>query len=231
MRSRICLWLFVFVLSISVPVNAVEFQGVEVIEDYEIPDSFKITIHEVCSGHGFFYQVSAREDGSCLVLYRHADNPASDTIFGTVYLDLFAPDGSFLYELTFDTQDDCVAEYTPDRIVLYFYDHIIEYNPDTGVCNGYRTVADASREAGIYQQLRKSHFSCGEWEYTCTKTFFNRTGLARTNGTDTQTLLSLPGTGLTMWNTVIPIVFLTVLPLILGVLLPRWLRKKRDSTA
>lgn len=208
-------------------VRAKDLGQVTSIGSYEIPDSFHITVHDTCSEHSFFQQVSARSDGSFLVFYRQANNPVSDTIFGTAYMDVYDENGIFLYELTFDTPYDCAVEYTPDGIVLYFYDHFIVYDLKTGMCEGYRTVAEAAQQSGVYQNLRRKKFTCGQWEYTCTNTFFNRTGLIRTNGTVTQELLSLPGTGLTIWNTVLPIVLFIVIHILFGALLRRRFKGKK----
>lgn len=223
-------FVYLFVCVYGGDVKAKDFGQVSTNGIYEIPDSFRIAVHDRCSGHDFFQQVSARSDGSFLVLYRQANRPVSGTIFGTAYIDVYDEDGIFLYELTFDTPNDCAVEYIQDGIVLYFYDHIIVYDPKTDVCEGYSTTAEAALQSGVYKKLRDKKFTCGQWQYTCTETFFNRTGLIRTNGTVTQELLSLPGTGLTVWNTVFAAILFVIIHVFLGTLLLYCIKRKKRRT-
>lgn len=232
-RNKYFLWklavISIMVYFLCISASAMEFHGVETIGTYDIPESFQIIVHPACSGHNFFYQVSPREDGSFLVLYRQSNDASSNTVFGKVYLDVFDTMGSFLYELSFDTSDMCSAEYSQEGIVLYFYDHIIIYNAETQEYQGYQTAPYAAQDSGIHDELSKKEVTCGEWKYTCTKTFADRTGLKRTNGVTTQTLLDLSGSGLTVWNSVIPAGLFAIIGIALSIIVWHVHRKKRNT--
>lgn len=202
---------------------AEEMNGIEITGIYEIPDRFKIEEKDSCSGHDFFYQVSAREDGSFAVCCRQANHASADSgTLSTVYIDLYGPNGEFQKELIFYSPDDFAMDLSGMSLDLYYYNHIISYHLGDGELSGYQTADQAAIDSGIDKELRATDFVCGGWRYKCKRAFHGYTELIRENQDEKQILISLPGSGYSVSNTVLPAIIIGV-----GLLVVRAKRKRR----
>ena len=205
--------------------NAASLDELPITGIYESLQGFDFQVRDTCSGHPFFMQVSARDDGWFAVYYRYADNPsASAEDPSTAYIDVFNAEGVFQYELSFRTERDLAMELTETGVNLYFYNYVIIYDCATGGIKGYRFPDGYAMENGIYTKLRQSKFKAGEWNYHCVKAMHGYTKLIRENADEKQELLSLPGSGVTLWNTVVPAI-------VLGISIIFIKNKRRESKA
>ena len=177
------------------------------IEDNEnvIFENFNFSVSDTCSSHECFYQVSAIDDGSFLLVSRYTNIKANrDLVYKLCYIDIYSPDGLFLTELSFYTDQDFVAELTDCSVEMYFYDRIITYNLDSQELHARLIQPGESIESGIYEKLQQTSFSIGEWNYLCKKGFHGLIQLIRTHKNGNELVLSFPGTGFSEWNTLIP---------------------------
>ena len=188
----------------SVSVLGVELNPSEAAEPSDVSDRLDITVSDICTGHEYFYQISATEQGSFIVVSRYTDiKEDRDLVYKQHYMDVYSPEGVFLAELSFCTEQDFAAELTNDAVILYFYDYIIVYDYFTGKLHSYPTSPGESIENGTYERLKKTDFELGGWRYHCKKGFHGYSQLTRTNGSMTQTI-SFDGNQLLLRNTILP---------------------------
>lgn len=174
-----------------------------------IPEDFMFSVSNSCSQHDYFDQVSADEDGTFAVLSRYTNiKEKPDLVFRLCYVDVYSPSGEFMLELSFFTEQDLAVELNDSLVNLYFYDRTISYDIATKALSGRFIEPGASIEDGTFSRLRKTSFSVGQWEYRCKKGFHGYTQLSRTDGITSEVLISSPGSGFTLWNTLLPAVIL-----------------------
>ena len=146
----------------------------------------------------------------------------ADLVYRLCYIDVYSAQGLFLQELSFYTELDFVAEIQKSQINLYFYDRIITYDLNTKKLNAVYTDFGLSSQNGTIGNLRQNRFQSGKWQYECKRGFHGYTQLIRTDGVNSQNLISYSGTGFSMWNTLIPAIFLAI-----GIfLLRRYVKRK-----
>ena len=163
-------------------------------KEMQLPQNINITAKTTCSGHQFFTQASACEDGSYLITTLQIDeNPASKETFERVFIDIYDSTGEFIEELSFTTTFDFVVEMTATTVNIIFYDYVVVYNYTTKEFSCFE-IADAINTNQVFHRLRKERFVSGEWEYCCTKSpFMGYKTLTRNNGKSEQVLIDFPG--------------------------------------
>lgn len=163
----------------------------------EIPEDFDFVVSETCPGHLFFQQAAAREDG-WFVICSHYTPPADKGPgnFSRTYIDIYDEMGTFRQELSFATSQWCAADIQDDSVIIYFDFCIYIYSLETGELERFGTELYAAHDSGIATKLSRKKFTVGDWSYTCRDSFIGLVELTRTNGSEKQTLVKLPGTGL-----------------------------------
>ena len=182
--------------------------------EYPIPEDFCFYENKNCSEHDFYFQAAAQEDGCFAIHSRQANN--TDLPEGTMrvaYIDVYDANGVFQRELVFTSALDFVMEYAMDTIHLYFYDHVISYDLTSGSLTANAYPAGWAMESGKKSTLQSSSFSSGQWQYRCKRAFHGYTELTRENSAEKQVLVSMPGSGFSLWNTALPALVLGI-PLI-----------------
>ena len=181
-----------FVININATYSN-KYTKIKTLEVTELPDSFKFTISGICTKHVFFEQATARRDG-CFAICTSGvvvDRIRSDT--NKKFIDLYNSEKEFLLEITFETSSDIAIEFTDSTLNIYLYSGIICYNLDSKEVTYYITSDYEAYNSGLVDDLRKDEFTVGEWTYTYDNDFIGYSKLMRTNGTENQILIEMPG--------------------------------------
>lgn len=212
-----CIFLMLMVFCVNA--SALEFGGIPVLQELELPDDLDFSVSDTCSDHMFFMQASAREDGYFLIYSRHTDltGDSNDT-FKRVYIDIYDSEGVFLQELSFVSPLDLAVEITEESVNMYFYSSVMVYDLETQELTCYAISDGAAVNGGLYQTLREDEFVCGDWQYRCIKSFDGYTQLVRSNNDQEQVLVKMPGTGNSFFNTFFPGIIAGVLLLAVSVI-------------
>lgn len=195
------------------PVTASQVQTNSTTDQNVIPDDFLFYVSHECTSHEYFTQAAATERGSFLLVSRYTDiKENKDLVYKQRYIDVYSPEGTFLVELCFYTEQEFVAELMDSSVNLYFYDRVICYDLETGTLQGELTSPRQFIENGTYDRLRKSSFIIGDWEYRCVKGFHGYKQFIRTAADGDELIISFSGNRATFGNTIIlAIVFCVVL--------------------
>ena len=197
LKTRVCL---LMLLVIIVLVNSVSAYGaapevVPLLEEIELPTALNFTVNSACSGHAYFMQASANENGSFIVYSRHVDPENYTSVdYGKVYIDIYDPNGFFLQELSFDTPLDLAVMLTENTVNIYFYSTALVYDLATQGIRHYTIPSGAAADGDLYSQLRSKRFTSGIWEYSYKKGFGGYVELYRQTGDQVQVLVEMPGT-------------------------------------
>lgn len=165
-------------------------------------EELPLSVRDSCSDHACFLQAAAREDGAFIIVSRnHAPNKDQGKAFYQVYVDIYDSSGSFLQEFTFPCPLDFTAELSETYVHMYFYSSVLSYHIESGKLECREIPPQSLMDSGLYKELRKTTFICGEWEYRYVKKHGEYTGLIRSNGEQEQVLVDFSGTGNTFWIT------------------------------
>lgn len=192
----------------------------------ELPEDFSFTQSESCSEHKYFHQATACDNGTFIICSHHIDDhKPTDKTFHTQYIDYYNADGSFAREYSFWTSQAYVAELTPMSINLYFYAYTITISLDTGELVCYDTPDCYVANNGELAHLQRADFTSGAWNYSCKKSFEGYTALCRENGAETQQVVTMTGTGLSLFVCLVGMIFVGGLSVLLFITL----KKKQKS--
>lgn len=199
---------FILLLFISVPhafCSAVDANTIQILEEISLPQDLNFTINKTCSGHAYFMQAAADENG-CFAVYSRHINPDDHSEFNLkrVYIDIYQPDGSFLQELSFITSLDFAFEFKNSIISIYFYNSVLFYNLITQELSHYSIPDGSAVNGGLYEQLRSKTFTVGNWTYRYKKGFNGYVKLIRSNNQQEQILVEMPGSGNLLRKVIIP---------------------------
>lgn len=194
-----------------------------------IPGDFAFSVSDTCTGHDLFTQISAREDGSfLLVSWYHNMRENRDLVFRLYYVDVYSPDGTFLMELSFLTKQDFVAELTNTGVVLYFLDRVITFDFTTSELQGYFTGRAEKLDDGTFSRLRQSNFQIGQWKFRCKKGFQGYCRLVRTDAQNNDLIMEFSGNDDYIRNTFIPATLSSIVIICVGLLLRRKRKHKQN---
>ena len=170
----------------------------------DMSERLNITVSDTCSGHDYFYQIAATEQGSFIIVSRYTDiKEKMDLVYKQCFVDVYSQEGMLLAEISFYTEQDFVAELVNNTVKLYFYDHIILYDYITCDLYSYTTAPGESVENGTFDWLKRTSFSLGDWQYNCKKGFHGYSQLTRTKDNVEQTI-SFDGNRFIWRNTLLP---------------------------
>ena len=178
------------VLSVAgLPVYASGTESNYEFEETDLPQGLNFTVNDICTGHAYFMQAAANEQGEFAVLSLHVNpNDIQDFDFGKVYVDLYNSDGVFYQEISFETASAFVIQLETDCLNMYFQDFLMVYDLDTQELTNYAIPPEAPEYGGM-EELRAESFSAGDWEYTCRKGVRGYVELTRTDGSQVQVLV------------------------------------------
>ena len=188
------------------PVPCMAVEDIEFSYRYEIEkESIDFSDLDVCSEHLFFEQFAVNQKQWFAVYYRYSKtDSASGGTFERAYIDIYDDQGVLRKEISFNTTQDLAIELTENAVLIYLQTHVIEYTWEGNAICGYQIADYDSVRQDIFNELRKTTRSVGEWTYTSKKELQGYTKLTRENGEVTQTILELPGSRFNVWNTVLP---------------------------
>lgn len=208
MTKRIISVVFLMLLPFYVIVftaSASEPTRIPVLEEIALPSDLCFSVNDSCSRHQYFLQASAREDGWFAVYCRHIDsNRYSSDTFNKVYIDIYDADGRFYQELEFVSPLDLAIEIREQSINIYFYSSLLVYEFNTEELHHYTIKEGIATNEGLYSNLRKDVFVCGDWEYRCVKSHSGYSKLIRSNDDQEQVLVSMPGLTNIFLTTLVP---------------------------
>lgn len=157
--------------------------------EIDLPQGLNFTVNDTCTGHAYFMQAAANEQGSFAVLSLHVNpNDIQDFDFGKVYVDLYNSDGVFYQEISFETASAFVIQLETDCLNMYFQDSLMVYDLETRELTNYAIPPEAPEYGGM-EELRAESFSAGDWEYTCRKGVRGYVELSRSDGNQVQVLV------------------------------------------
>lgn len=195
-------------------------------EEIELPKDLNFTVNDTCTGHAYFMQATANEEGAFAILSLHVNpNDYRDYDFGKLYIDLYRPDGTFYQELSLETSFGFVIELETDRLNLYFYDWLMVYDLETQELTNYEIPRGDPLFGGM-NQLRQRKFTVGDWEYTCKKDMRGYVELNRTDGIQTQTLVKMRGSGEFLVEVILPS---SIIGAVISIVAWRIFRKRKTN--
>lgn len=208
-KHNYMLFLFLFVLLLSAvtsnAVVAVEVERIQKLEEISLPSDLDFVVSKECSGHVYFMQATATENGWFAIYSRHVEEKGySQDSFNKIYIDIYDAEGLFFQEISFSSPFDLAVELDGQILNMYFYESVLEYDIATQKLQYYLIPEQAAINNGLYASLRQDEFICGEWHYRCLKSFDGFTQLIRVRDGQEQVLINLPGTGNSFWNIFFP---------------------------
>lgn len=188
----VVLVLFTSTFFLNTIVSAESYHGIPIENTQVLPENSFAEVFDSCSGHPKILYAHAREDGwfitTSFIKNEKADNGEGIT-FG---IDIYDAKGEFCKELVFSTSQSILTEITSGGVNVYFYDHVITYDIQSGkfVRNDY--PGGYLYEIEWINDLTKRKFSVGEWDYSFSPIvpWGNPTTLIRSNGQERQVLVS-----------------------------------------
>lgn len=205
--SRIIMVLITFsiISQCSVWASAMNEHMVSSLEAIELPWELNFTVSDSCSGHVFFMQAAANDVGYFAIMSLHQNlDDLSDVDFKKVYIDIYQPDGTFLQELSFTTTQAVTLALEENAVELYFYRSVLVYDLITQELHHYAVPEDVIVNGGIPKPSSGREFTAGEWKYTCKKGYLGYVQLSRTDGTQKQILIEMPGNRHIFWEVILP---------------------------
>lgn len=227
MIAVICICTALALSAVSSYAAAQQIEGIPVNGEIQISPKYNLVIQDDCSEHTHFQQATASENGWFAVHYVSAINKQSeDELLGRMYVDIFDDSGVLYKEISLETSSNRAIKLTEKSLLIILYDELLVYDLKTDEMHAYRISAGYGNESGLFSELNSRTFRSGAWTYQCKNSLQGYTELTRTDGKTQQTLLDLPGSGLTIWNSAVPALTIGLL----GCLLGHRLRKKKKNT-
>ncbi len=214
-------------LSNLISVSALEFGGISVLKEIDVPKNLNFTVRDTCAKYDHFMQATAREDGCFAVYARQVDTGDRYIVdFEKVYIDIYNSEGDFYQELCFTTSQDLAVELTQETVNIYFYNSILVYNLETQKIHNYAIPDGEAVDGEVYKNLRKEEFISGDWNYSCKKSFGEYTQLIRQNEDNIQIPVQLEGTENNFAKAFFPSLGIAFL----GFLFRKWLKRVNQRT-
>ena len=196
--------------------------SVPILGEREIPEDFLLSVSTVATGHRFFDQAVAQDNGTVAICSRFTES--KQDAFSRVYVDVYAPDGSFWKEISFTTQFGVTTALKDDFLNLFFYDYVVLIDLRTEEVTCYDIEPNSFQESS----LRQRQFRSGEWEYRCKKSIWGYKELIRSNGKCEQVIVSYPGMETTIAKTYFSAISVC-LPTLLLILFLKKCKKNKSS--
>jgi hypothetical protein len=184
---------------------ATSAEAIPLLEEIDLPQNLNFSVSNICSGHAYFMQAAANENGEFAVYSRHVDpNDISKFDFKKVYIDIYRSDGTLLQELCFTTELAFAFAYEENAIKIYFYNSVLVFDLIAQELHHYAIPEGIAVNGGLYQQLRQKEFSACNWIYSYKKGVNGYVKLLRSDGTQMQALVEMPGSGELFRKVILP---------------------------
>lgn len=179
--------------------------AIPILEEIDLPQELNFSVSNTCSGHAYFMQAAANENGGFAVYSRHVDpSDFSQVDFKKVYIDIYHSDGTLLQELSFTTALAFAFAYEENAVNIYFHDSVLIFDLIAQELRHYAIPEGAAVNGGMYKQLRSKEFSAGNWIYSYKKGFNGYVKLLRSDGKQMQLLVEMPGSGELLRKVILP---------------------------
>lgn len=137
-----------------------------------------------------FQAVSVDESGAFAVLSRYQKESGYDKP-SWVCIEVFRPDGSFRTAIRFTDPGGDYLRLDGDVLYIYQLDRALAVDLNSHQAQRLSVGYEKGLPEAQKKQLRESSFIAGTWQYSSKRSISGWTELRRTDGTQTQVLLSL----------------------------------------
>ena len=190
----------------------------------ELPASLEFSVSNTCSGHAYFSQAVAADNGYVAVYSDFVDLESFDSdTFQKACVDIYDSDGNFVVEFSFKTKAARTIDIWGDVVLVYLFDTAIAYNYLNEEVRYYSFPENS--EPYAYKTDVKSKFSAGEWEYECQRSYGRYTKLSRRNGDAEQILVEMSGTGKQVWTRTVPGILIALCGFVASCILIKYFKK------
>lgn len=198
MRYKYLITLFiVWLFALNVNASSPPVAAAEMLNEIALPDDFAFSQNEACTGHKYFLQATAQENGMFLVCSHYIDPMGrSEETYKRQFIDVYDADGKFYKELTFYSQHPYIVEMINNSVYIYFYSYAITFDLYTDELHCFDIPDSYIANNDSYDHLRLNSFTSGQWQYRCVKSAVGYKQLVRQNGDVHEVVVNLPGMGL-----------------------------------
>ncbi len=161
----------------------------------DFPENLELQISQECSGHTYFLQADANENGDFVVLsHKEKYDKENNDVFSKKYIDVYNSEGDFCYEIIFTTEMNPALRIDENTIYLIFYNNLLTIDIVTKTIYYYDIPGDKLWEYTNSEIMQSEEFSVGEWNYECKRNLkMGYMKLIRSNDTRNDVLIEMAG--------------------------------------
>lgn len=188
----LCISTIFFNSSVSFALSVTEIPKVRI---NEFPKNLELHINQECSGHTYFLQADANENGDYVVLsHKESYDKENNDVFKKKYVDVYNSDGEFLYEVIFTTEMEAALRIDGNTVYLIFYNYLLTFDIVTQAINYYEISGDKLWEYTNKEIIQSEEFTVGGWDYECKRNLkIGYMKLIRSNNTESDVLIEMEG--------------------------------------
>lgn len=161
----------------------------------EFPENLELCISQECSGHTYFMQADANENGDFVVLsHKEKYDKENNDVFSKKYIDVYNSEGDFCYEIIFTTERTPALRMDGNTVYLIFYNNLLTFDIETKDIKYYEISGDKLWEYTNSEIKQKEEFVVGGWNYECKRNIeIGFVKLIRSNDTQNDVLIEMAG--------------------------------------
>lgn len=161
----------------------------------EFPENLDLHISQECSGHAYFLQADANENGDFVVLsHKEKYDKENNDVFSKKYIDVYNSEGDFCYEIIFTTERTPALRMDGNTVYLVFYNNLLTFDIETKDIKYYEIPGDKLWEYTNSEIKQKEEFAVGGWNYECKRNInVGFVKLIRSNDTESDVLIEMEG--------------------------------------
>lgn len=161
----------------------------------EFPENINLYVNQNCSGHTYFLQADANENGDFVVLsHKEKYDKKNNDIFDKKYVDIYNSEGEFCFELVFTTKMNPVLRMDGDILCLIFNNNLLTFDIETEELNYYDIPGNELWEYTNSEISQEEEFTVGAWKYKCVRNMkIGFVKLIRSNDEQSDVLIEMSG--------------------------------------
>jgi len=160
--------------------------------------------------HMYFQQYFVSENDWFLLNSRDMDRSTEEDA-SQVYIDIYDDNGVFQKTICYTSQSYDSAELNGSMVIIYLASTVIFVDLNTDIATAYEIETFAASEAGVEKALNKKVQSTANWEYRSKGNVYGEHTLIRNNETAEETLVDLPGIGISLFEHFVSLGFTAVM--------------------
>ena len=184
--------------------------GVTLLREIPIPERLNLTITEDPPERLYFHQYFVSEDDWFLLNSRDMDRSTEEDA-SQVYIDIYDSNGVFQKTVRYTSSSDDGAELKGSTVIIYLTSYVIFVDLESDTITAYETETYAARNAGVEKLLNNKVQSSSQWEYRSKGLLNEKHTLIRSNETGEETLIALPGIGMSLFEHFVSLGFTAVM--------------------